>query len=455
MRKQRFKKIMNALALTGSAFVGLTFAQAFVLHHTYEPIGRITDARFRNNNNESKNITKASARALASAFNGVAYNKRNVPITNSNNNSNSSKETLFERDVSEQQEQERTLMHSDRSNSNNKNKDVNESEKKTRKEARVTVKRKKMKIAIVGDSLSIGVGGSNERASLSLARIIAERLIELLAVRDSCEWIACGKRGASIDEISLEVIPLLKRQLMMIKEKKKMMTMNDSGQILVVEEDKEEEEDKMSDDDTVDAVIIMCGINDLKTLFVKGKMFFFEQTFEERLARLIEEIKEICGKECLIVLPGNPLHVAPLFPFPLRVVVLKLNEFFDAKKEKVCERRLPTEVVAAAETSAAAAEKEKKNANTNALFVHSPSLQALRDALRIPRTSTTKKEEEEENEKRTMTMTTTITGNDDVREGEFTARDGVHPNDAGYKAWANIIALAIASRLKVEEEEEE
>ena len=35
-----------------------------------------------------------------------------------------------------------------------------------------------------------------------------------------------------------------------------------------------------------------------------------------------------------------------------------------------------------------------------------------------------------------------------IREGEFTARDGVHPNDMGYKAWAHIIAEEVAKVLK-------
>ena len=83
---------------------------------------------------------------------------------------------------------------------------------------------------------------------------------------------------------------------------------------------------------------------------------------------------------------------------------MKLNDCWDDKKEKVA----------------------NKLGKRKALFINSPTLQALRDAVRMH-------------------------GGDSgggIREGEFTARDGVHPNDMGYKAWANIIAAEVAKVLK-------
>ncbi len=152
-----------------------------------------------------------------------------------------------------------------------------------------------------------------------------------------------------------------------------------------------------------DAVIILCGINDVKTCFLHGKIFFREN-FENELENVIKEIKSVVGSDALVVLPGNPLHIAPLFPNPLREVILKLNDCWDDKKEKVA----------------------NKLGKRKALFINSPTLQALRDAVRMH-------------------------GGDSgggIREGEFTARDGVHPNDMGYKAWANIIAAEVAKVLK-------
>jgi lysophospholipase L1-like esterase len=152
-----------------------------------------------------------------------------------------------------------------------------------------------------------------------------------------------------------------------------------------------------------DAVIILCGINDVKTCFLHGKIFFREN-FEKELENVIKEIKSVVGSDALVVLPGNPLHIAPLFPNPLREVILKLNDCWDDKKEKVA----------------------NKLGKRKALFINSPTLQALRDAVRMHGGDS----------------------GDGIREGEFTARDGVHPNDMGYKAWANIIAAEVAKVLK-------
>jgi len=150
-------------------------------------------------------------------------------------------------------------------------------------------------------------------------------------------------------------------------------------------------------------VIILCGINDVKTCFLHGKIFFREN-FENELEKVIKEIKSVVGSDALVVLPGNPLHIAPLFPNPLREVILQLNDFWDGQKEKVA----------------------KKLGKRKALFINSPTLQALRDAVRMNGANT----------------------GGSIGEGEFTARDGVHPNDMGYKAWANIIAAEVAKVLK-------
>ena len=43
-----------------------------------------------------------------------------------------------------------------------------------------------------------------------------------------------------------------------------------------------------------DAVIILCGINDVKTCFLQGKIFFREN-FENELENVIKEIKAVVG----------------------------------------------------------------------------------------------------------------------------------------------------------------
>jgi len=300
----------------------------------------------------------------------------------------------------------------------------------TTKERRGKSKERK-RVVIVGDSLATGVGCTTNTPAL--ARIVAERLAELLSVE--IEWIAVGKKGAALSDISSCVLPELRESNNSRRSvsnsndsggSSRSRSSNSSGNDSVENEVEEKEEDKKAQNEFLlqqqqfqqqqqqqqassscarkaDAVIILCGINDVKTCFLHGKIFFREN-FENELENVIKEIKSVVGSDALVVLPGNPLHIAPLFPNPLREVILKLNDCWDDKKEKVA----------------------NKLGKRKALFINSPTLQALRDAVRMH-------------------------GGDSgggIREGEFTARDGVHPNDMGYKAWANIIAAEVAKVLK-------
>jgi len=289
------------------------------------------------------------------------------------------------------------------------------------------------RVVIVGDSLATGVGCTT--TTPALARVVAEQLAELLSVE--IEWIAVGKKGAALSDISTHVLPELRKRVEQKKAKKETITTserndsdgsdngssesrnsnsNNSNGIDRDENEMEEEEvgnarreslrqqqQQQQQQQKADAVIILCGINDVKTCFLHGKIFFREN-FENELEKVIKEIKSVVGSDALVVLPGNPLHIAPLFPNPLREVILQLNDFWDGQKEKVA----------------------KKLGKRKALFINSPTLQALRDAVRMNGANT----------------------GGSIGEGEFTARDGVHPNDMGYKAWANIIAAEVAKVLK-------
>jgi lysophospholipase L1-like esterase len=303
---------------------------------------------------------------------------------------------------------------------------------KTTKTKKNAAERKR--VVIVGDSLATGVGCTT--TTPALARVVAEQLAELLSVE--IEWIAVGKKGAALSDISTHVLPELRKRVEQKKAKKETITTserndsdggdngssesrnsnsNNSNGIDRDENEMEEEEvgnarreslrqqqqQQQQQQQKADAVIILCGINDVKTCFLHGKIFFREN-FENELEKVIKEIKSVVGSDALVVLPGNPLHIAPLFPNPLREVILQLNDFWDGQKEKVA----------------------KKLGKRKALFINSPTLQALRDAVRMNGANT----------------------GGSIGEGEFTARDGVHPNDMGYKAWANIIAAEVAKVLK-------
>ena len=79
--------------------------------------------------------------------------------------------------------------------------------KKKKKDPRRTEDRKR--VVILGDSLATGVGCTTNTPAL--ARIVAERLADLLSVE--IEWIAVGKKGAALSDISSCVIPELREKV--------------------------------------------------------------------------------------------------------------------------------------------------------------------------------------------------------------------------------------------------
>ncbi len=330
----------------------------------------------------------------------------------------------------EEEEEDKEVKEEEQNKSTFATKMISRTKRTTTTKGRRGKSKERKRVVIVGDSLATGVGCTTNTPAL--ARIVAERLAELLSVE--IEWIAVGKKGAALSDISSCVLPELRESN---NSRRSVSNSNDSsgssgsrssnssGNDSVENEVEEKEEDKNAQNEFLfqqrqqqqqqqqqassscarkaDAVIILCGINDVKTCFLHGKIFFREN-FENELENVIKEIKSVVGSDALVVLPGNPLHIAPLFPNPLREVILKLNDCWDDKKEKIA----------------------NKLGKRKALFINSPTLQALRDAVRMH-------------------------GGDSgggIREGEFTARDGLHPNDMGYKAWANIIAAEVAKVLK-------
>ena len=94
-------------------------------------------------------------------------------------------------------------------------------------------------IIFIGDSLVSGVGCRAERGEgPTLPRRIAEHVAEELKV--DVKWTALGETGASVDIIQHQLLPLLQREA---------AASSGTGE-------------------RVDAVVIMCGLNDLKECFL-------------------------------------------------------------------------------------------------------------------------------------------------------------------------------------------
>ena len=145
---------------------------------------------------------------------------------------------------------------------------------------------------------------------------------------------------------------------------------------------------------TPDAVVIMCGINDAKRSVV-GRT---SSAFREELAALVREVREVVGEECVVVLPATPLEAATLFPAPLAWFATRVNDLWDEQKAHV------------------------SRVAENVVFVSKPSLESMRE--------------------RAAKATGRV-----ARSVSLVCRDGVHPNDVGYDAWARHIAEECAPTL--------
>ena len=189
----------------------------------------------------------------------------------------------------------------------------------TTKERRGKSKERK-RVVIVGDSLATGVGCTTNTPAL--ARIVAERLAELLSVE--IEWIAVGKKGAALSDISSCVLPELRESNNSRRSvsnsndsggSSRSRSSNSSGHDSVENEVEEKEEDKNAQNEfflqqqqfqqqqqqqqqassscarKADAVIILCGINDVKTCFLHGKNLFSGE-FRERVGKCDQRNQE-------------------------------------------------------------------------------------------------------------------------------------------------------------------
>ena len=95
-------------------------------------------------------------------------------------------------------------------------------------------------------------------------------------------------------------------------------------------------------------MIILCGINDVKTCFLQGKIF--AEKISRTIGDVIKEIKAVVGRRSSCC--GESIAHRAFVSNPLREVILKLNDCWDGQKEKVA----------------------KKLGKGKALFINSPTL---------------------------------------------------------------------------------
>jgi lysophospholipase L1-like esterase len=164
----------------------------------------------------------------------------------------------------------------------------------------------------------------------------------------------------------------------------------------------------------VDIVVVMCGLNDFKRL-PAGRT---AGAFRRDLDRLLDLLQERVGAGCLVALPALPLEETRL-PQPLKSAAIWLGARFDAQKR----------------AAAAAAGEDRVQ------FIPKPAVDMWRAARERAVAAAAAAA--------AAASSTAERARPAVAAGrELVARDGVHPNEAGYAAFAEYLAAELAPRIR-------
>eukprot|EP00967_Tisochrysis_lutea_P123665 scaffold206117_cov24-Tisochrysis_lutea.AAC.1 len=208
-------------------------------------------------------------------------------------------------------------------------------------------------IVFLGDSLVTGVGCEPTRGEgPTLPRAVAHELSARMGGEVS--WLALGETGADILSLSERLLPSLAAEAERCRQ--------EGGQI--------------------DAVVIVCGLNDMKSCFLFCQPHLNPVAFASNLRRVIRAVRELTGEQCAVLLPGVSVDGVPRFePFwPLSAFITAVAQMWESRKEHV-----------AAELAAAGA----------------------RVAF--------------------------CSGKGVSLDASHFCRDGMHPNDQGYQFWATLM----------------
>ena len=229
--------------------------------------------------------------------------------------------------------------------------------------------RPRKNILFVGDSLVTGVGCSpDECKGPAMPRACAAFLAK--ALRVDVQWAALGQTGADVAELN-KLLPAVKSEVLAAQER--------GGHI--------------------DAVVVICGLNDVKYAYTSlpfGSLRRTANGFKGELSDFVEALHNETGVQCAVVLPSLPVHHAPVFqvPGPFRPIVTTVASWWDDQKVALAERA-----------------------------------HALQSKIQGKRICFHGKEEDE----------------DDSWWGRkvYWAADGIHPNDEGYRIWGEHIGAGI------------
>jgi len=175
---------------------------------------------------------------------------------------------------------------------------------------RVGEKNKKVRLLILGDSLARGVGCLD--ASPVLPSTVAKVLS--LALNADVEWRAEGLIGGTVSDIHTKYLPIISEELTA------------------------QEADPESNTEIV--IVIICGVNDWKTMLTEFPHGSGPHSFRAHLQALISDIKRRAGNRPVkVVLPALPLMCGEGDPncvlqrAPLKYFVSAVCSFWDLQKK--------------------------------------------------------------------------------------------------------------------------
>jgi len=215
-------------------------------------------------------------------------------------------------------------------------------------------------VLFIGDSLVTGVGCSQDPScGPMLPRAVAEFLSRYMRV--DVQWAAIGETGIDVRGLHV-LLPAVTREVDRARS---------LGQ-------------------HVDAVVVICGLNDLKKAYRSSANT--AGAFHHDLGQLVSALQHTTGVQCTVVLPALPVHRAPVFEgiWPLTSFLGRLAGLWDEQKNLVSQHVRRVCFVRNAECDEWWAGKQ------------------------------------------------------------YWATDGIHPNDAGYRIWGEHIAQSIAQHLQRE-----
>ena len=89
----------------------------------------------------------------------------------------------------------------------------------------------------------------------------------------------------------------------------------------------------------VDAVVVLCGLNDIKECFLYVNPWRHPGCFRRSLHELVDTIHEVAGHQCAVLLPACPIDSSPRFNrfWPLSTLVAQSSAAWERQKRLLAE----------------------------------------------------------------------------------------------------------------------